>query len=499
MGSRTRSAGFFALGLLLAAASTWLRFRAFCQTEFANGWDSYYYLVQLKSLEETGRMHAPEGSLIYPYLRLFYWFSGDYVWGLKFGVAVLCGIWTALLFALPRARMAGLLLASWSVFSPHLTYFAAQYPKNLFGMALFLALVAAWERGGKKRALYTAILLVLNYFGHRLTFGLSVLFLLLQFFWENGASGKQWLSTVFRAKFSIISRKNGWIVGVAMAAIVWAGLKIPGLAHWMDIARLRGVLVWPPQFAPWSFFSQFGMERIGAWWAVEVVLVTLLWLSTLTPWRLRLVGNRSWVLPVLCGLLLFPFLEWSFTGLSWRLFLVFISLAPIMLKDAALAVHWKYAAGLLLLASFFSWKNYVPALHDPNYAAYSRATASAMRHLGGGNRPELVIAHNALAEYFTFTTGIDAMPWLPEYAIDSTRLWRLALGVQPTTLNYYVPDSQRVKVYDIGGGYFLLPEYSWQRACEKAAREGDAWFLDVANSWRNPHQVRPDWLLQRKK
>jgi len=82
----------------LAALSALLRFWALDQTPFANGWDSYFYLVQLKSLEETGRMHSPEASLIYPYLRLFYWITGDYVLGIKTGVAVLCGIWVAVVY-----------------------------------------------------------------------------------------------------------------------------------------------------------------------------------------------------------------------------------------------------------------------------------------------------------------------------------------------------------------------------------------------------------------
>ncbi len=86
---------FFFLLAGLAIASALLRFWAFSQTPYANGWDSYFYLVQLKSLEETGRMHSPEASLIYPYLRLFYWMTGDYVLGMKVGTAILAGIFTA--------------------------------------------------------------------------------------------------------------------------------------------------------------------------------------------------------------------------------------------------------------------------------------------------------------------------------------------------------------------------------------------------------------------
>gem|GEM_PF-3183053 len=39
---------FLLLNLILAFASTLLRFLAFNQTPFATGWDSCFYLVQLK-------------------------------------------------------------------------------------------------------------------------------------------------------------------------------------------------------------------------------------------------------------------------------------------------------------------------------------------------------------------------------------------------------------------------------------------------------------------
>ena len=128
----------------MAALSAALRYYWLAQTPYANGWDSYFYLVQVKSWVEEGAMHSPEASLIYPFLRAVLFFTGDYVQMYKVGAAVLAGSFTFMVFAVAQSigktlpRSAGLavpmLLGAWTVCSPHLGYVAAQYPKNLLGL-----------------------------------------------------------------------------------------------------------------------------------------------------------------------------------------------------------------------------------------------------------------------------------------------------------------------------------------------------------------------------
>ena len=475
----------------IATASAVLRFWALNQTRFANGWDSYFYLVQIKSLEETGQMHSPEASLFYPYLQLFYWLAGDYVLAMKTGVAVLCGIFTLLLC---RRSQSLPLLGAWSLFSPQLTYFAAQYPKNLLGLVLFIAFVRSLDWAfSKQRAwlVLPAVLLIINYFGHRMMFGLAIGYLIV------------WLLLTFKNTLPRIAVstliKVLVALGIAMAAFVLAGQFFPGLAHVLDFDRLSGTLSWQPQFAPWSFVQTFGLERIGGWWIFEIAIVTVWWIGGLMLWRNR-KGISNPALFWLCSLMLFPFLEWSLTGLAWRMFLVFVLLVPLSFdfenvpKKASL-VFFLFLAS----ASFFSWKAYSPALHDPDYALYKKITKNVQAHLSeSSSDPELIISHNALAEYFTFTTGTDAMPWLPEYQVDSSRLWRIAAGVQGQTLRYFAGPENEKTIKNIGGGYYLLPEFVWQSALKKARAEQDGYFLEMAESWLNPHRKRPDFLLKRK-
>lgn len=475
--------------LPLALSSASLHFWAFSQTPFATGWDSYFYLVQVKSIQETGAMHSPEASLIYPYLQIFYWLSGDYVMGMKAGSAVLCGLFTLLLC---RRGDSLPVLGAWSLFSPQLTYFAAQYPKNLLGLVLFVAFVRSldWAMSKPRSWLILPILLlIVNYFGHRMMFGLAVLYSLL------------WLLFRFKSQIPRRAIQSLLALGVALGIFLLAGQVFPGLAQMADWGRLSGTLDWRPQFAPWSFVQSFGLERIGGWWVFEIAMAVFWWLAGILTWK-RGNSLQNPALFWLCGLLLFPFLEWSLTGLAWRMFLVFVLLVPLAFdfqhippKTARLLFF------LLLVSSVFSWKTYSPTLHDPDYALFQKLTnrvVSQVAESSGPDKPELFIAHNALAEYFTFSTGTDAMPWLPEYQVDSNRLWRIAAGVHGQTLRYFAGTENALKIKDLGGRYFLLPEYVWQSALKNARKEDDTYFLQTAESWLNPHRIRPAFLLKRK-
>lgn len=491
--------GCWATGLALATASTLLRYQDLAQTPFANGWDGYFYLVQLKAWVETGRMHTPEAALIYPLLRLAVYFTGDYVVALKACVAVLAGGFTAVVFWFARQPAPGqrakpeihpVLPAAWSVFSPQLSYFAAQYPKNLLGLVLLLAFVGSLPSQVdllRKRAwLLPFLLLILNYFGHRLTFGLAVVYLL---FWAFFVSGK-----------NPVWRKPGVRAGLAIAlsGFALAGIFLPGLFHLADFERLKGIFQARPQFAPYSFVSQFGPHRIGVLWKIEIGLSVVCWLyAGYRAFIRKEVFMKSVFGFGLC--LLFPFFEWSFTGFSYRCFLVFVLFMPILASSGLVVgkqVAWAISA-VLLAAAFFAAKSYKPALHDPDYALYDKVARAAHERLLP--ETELVIVHNSLAEYFTYTTGIDALPWQPEYPVAPMRLWRIAADVRLPELRYFRANDTAVVIQRLPGHYALLREDGWQKILQRARAENDTAFLERATSWQNPSKIRPAYLLRRKR
>ncbi len=508
----------FILIPLLCLGSIVFRFLALSQTPFANGWDSYFYLVQIKSWIETGQMHTSEHSIIYPYLILFYWLTSDYILCIKLGVSTLTGIYVwaiqdvaGIFFNKITLKHVGtggsfntrLVVAGFALFSPHLTYFAAQFPKNLMGMILLLAFIGCWHRrdlnpkGSMGHHVSLVMLLLANYFCHRFTFGLSLLYTLL------AVAPTIWNRVGERHRKSLPELKK-WMIpaaGIVLCLVLLSIQFFPGLAHWSDLGRLHGLLSTSPQFAPWSFLQSFGYQRIGSLWMIEIWFSVFLFLCTIVVMYKH--SENKVLIPILCLLafLLFPFTEWSLTGLSYRMLMVFVLLTNVLI----VAFHAEKKvlnifAALLVASAFISWRSYEPLLHDPNYLLYEKITNKTLTHFRaiGSEKPELVIMHNALAEYYTFTTAIDAMPWLPEYDIDPSKLWRIAADVNWTTLQYHMNDSTNTIGIYLGTNYGLIPEYAWQKALENARREGDSVFIRSATSWMNPYKMRPGWLLRRK-
>ena len=476
--------GLLALtGTTLAFLSGFLRLRALQQTDFANGWDGYFYLVQLRALVEEGQMHSPDNSLIYPLLRLFYSFNGDYVGSYQLLAATLAGSFTFAIFLVAfrwsgRATVA-VLLGSISLFSPHLTYFTAQYPKNLLGLVLFLLLLAVWER--RPRGLAWGLLLV-NYFGHKLTFGLSVLWSLI---WS-------------------INKKIPWqwLVGLALGLLILTGLSVwfKAFPGWVDLERFSGMFQLSPNWAPYAFLTTFG-KPISLWWTGELIWTSALFFLVIPFLRSASQKTIVWTLFLLSVLLLCPFLVWSYTGMAYRFFLVYVLISPLFLS--LLLPPRKYRISLLIISVVFlilsplASYSYLPREHDAAYPQYAQVTERAWDILKD-KEVELVIAHNALAEYFTFTTGIDALPWLPEYEIPREKLWRIAKDLHLPEFGYYLSEDEMQQVVRLVGRYCILPEYLWQKVLQKAAAAGDDFLLEKVNTWRNPHRIRPAYLLRKK-
>jgi hypothetical protein len=492
------------IGLTLCMVSALLRFRALSVTPFANGWDSYFYLVQLKSWVEQGRMHSPEASLFYPYLRLFQALQGDYVLAFKTAVALLCGLfcWGAWRFG-----GAGRWVALWLLFSPHLTWFAAQYPKNLFGLVLLMPLLAhckKWLQGDWpsvwREGWWFAALLLLNFFGHRFTFALGLWAIVC---WGGAMAWRQ-RNDFWRRP--VVLRRGIW--ALAGAIVVFAGVGLaPGLAHISDLGRLSGTFSVTPQFSPLSFVQDYGYERIGAAWLLEIVLAVLAWV-----WVVRLAFRQSgvgyWPTLTFVSALLFPFLAWSLTGVSFRFCSTFVLIAPLAFfavqqLPCREAISWKKellwmgVAGALCAALP---QSYDPRRHDPDYAFYAHLTPRITAFLEKqppAPEPILLIAHNSLAEYFTFVSGVDAMPWRPEYAVDPRALWRIAADIPFDQLRHYA-DAPNLCL-DLHKNYTFLRENAWIAALGAAQEAGDEDFLRAAKTWKNPHRQRPAWLLRRKK
>ena len=122
----------------------------FVQTPYVTGWDGYFYLIQAKAIIEEGSMHSSDSSLIYPLLVVLVQVFGDYILTFKVLTALIVSLIVGVSYQLgaeiSQKKEIGLLLAVWFVFSPHLTYVAAQFPKNILGFLFFLLTILILSR-----------------------------------------------------------------------------------------------------------------------------------------------------------------------------------------------------------------------------------------------------------------------------------------------------------------------------------------------------------------
>ena len=480
------------LGLpFILISSFGLSLKALLQTPYANGWDSYFYLVQVKALIEEGQMHSSDASLIYPLMLGLQFIFKDYVLSYKITTTLLSTTFTGLVFIFvwkkTNAQSWAFLAAAFTVFSPQLTFFAAQYPKNLLGLVLFLGFLMSLAQ---RKWIWIVILLILNYFGHRMTMGLCLVLGATYLFFNLLQNTQE------RFKWD----HKSWLIGLSLLGLIALSFILPGLLNLADVERLEGLLGKQAHFSTYSFWQIMEEgNRLSIFWKGELVLTNLLFFGML-PY-LFFKSSSTLGKAIICSLLflVFPYFEWSQTGFSYRFFLVFILLIPLLISFLP-NYYFKQnsiplSLGLLFLGlSFLSYTSYDPSKHDANYKLYDRITEKALEKLP--IQPELVIAHNALAEYFTFTSGFDAMPWLPEYQIPEDRLWRIATDIRFSEFQALMPPEKEDQVYRLSVNYFLVQEDLWQKVLGKLKQESDDALFQHLNTWRNPHKIRPAYLLK---
>ncbi|HYC85704.1 MAG TPA: hypothetical protein VEB86_10800, partial [Chryseosolibacter sp.] len=400
--NRRQAGPVILLALFFFAASFAARFAAVNQTAFANGWDSYFYINQTRAWVEEGQMHVPDASLIYPLLRLVYIVVGDYVLMYKVTVSLLASFFSVALFHVAWRWSGNLktavVIGSVGVFSPHLTYFAAQYPKNLLGLVLFLLLLLLTSR---RATFWQAVLVVVNFFGHRVTAVVAFIYFVVH-------------KLLARLRVPIV-----YVVITFLGILLAAGVFLPGLLSVFDVERLNGIFSARPQFAPLSFVRTFGPELLSTVWLAEILAMTLIFIFIFVYSARRSfeqIDARMTALLIALCILIFPFFAWTPDGAAIRMFLVFVLLCPLLLTSDAFGIKHLYVAitiaATLIAGAGFSFRSYIPNRHDPPYDLYDQMAGQIQRKVSPDSI-ELIIAHKSLAEFIVYATRAEAMSWSP--------------------------------------------------------------------------------------
>ena len=305
-------------GIGLCVLSFSLRLYSLNQTAYANGWDSYFYLVQLKSVVEEGKMHSEEWTLLYPLLVVFHYISPDDVTAVKLFSACLAGCFTLLMLLNARAlkldAVPVLLVGALTLWSPELTYFTAQWPKNLLGLNLLLLLLLCIQYD--KRG-WIFFLLVIGFFGHRMTAVLSVVLV------------GVWLA------MRHLTRTMISVAILSAGMMVLAGWIFKGVLNIHDLDRLKQFISFEPQLPIVSFFAIFGADKISFLWKSELILVLVSFLvvcASLIDQFMK--GNSVNPITILVAILFivlwFPFYHWDLARAGYRFFHVGVLLLPLM-------------------------------------------------------------------------------------------------------------------------------------------------------------------------
>lgn len=476
---------------IIAVLTTITTFVSLSQTVYANGWDSYFYLIQIKSWVEEGAMHSSDLSFIYPLMLVCFKIVGSYLLSFKLTASLLagavCGLSGVTVYRWSSKKSLALIVAALLCFSPHLSYVAAQYPKNLLGVCFFLLLCIF---GDVKRRYILLPLLLLNFFGHRMTAVLAFLYSIALFVQEF--------------KYA----KQLLIVGISFLLLFIASIYIPGILSPLDFERFQGILSPTFQFPFTAFLNSFGSHNIDALWKGELFLYTVgfMLLLLVLPFIKKTEQHKKRTAFMLTMLILIlPIYKWTIDGAALRFYLIFILLAPLALVyidtlGKPKFQRWVAAVVVPLLCTiqFTTKAGYTPQKHDPSYTTYDLMTQRVLQKVPA-EEIELIIGHKSLAEYFTFTTGIDVLPWEVEYEVAPEKLWRIATDIELQTLYYYSNEEDHDRIYRLGVNYFFMPDYVWKSVLKKAAQDEDLELLERVKSWRNPHVVRPAYLLKNKK
>lgn len=454
---------FMILGAgILFLLSFLLRWWSYTQTEFANGWDSYFYLDQLKSLIETGKLHSFKISALYPILYTIHLLSNDYVLTYKICACLFVStfvlISTILVWRNTNNFWLTMLVGSFFLFSGHLTFFGAQYLKNMLALNFLLLLFLSFSN---KKWGVTILFLISCLLTHKVIGLIALVF----------------LSYCFLIKYLKLILAD-YIKLPLLVIGTWGGILLLMLN-----TSFSAELNFSPIFLPFKLFNQYSLD-LGPFWKIEFVFVSLLFIALVFYRRKKLDNVLLSILGVIF-FLCFPFLKWDLQGISLRFSLLFLLLAPLivlLLKKINKFILIAFSL-LFFTVSFWSWKTYNPATQDPNYAFYktlSERIEPQLKIL----KPELVIAHKSLAEYLSFTLNQDVLPWaIPDKKI-SDKTWRLGYGLSKQSLNFY-----QVEAISLPGQYFLIKEINWNVLMLNLKQTAPGTYKQLYN-WRNPYKVR---------
>ena len=429
---------------------------------YPNGWDGFFYEMQIFSWQEFGKLHSENNALIYFILKAFSLiFSPAYSYKI---LAVLCSsVFCFLVYIYIKkntSQIIALLGLALCLFSPFFIFNSHQFTKNILGLNFFLLYLISNKSNGK-----TIIFLALSFWAHKVAFAILVLYIIVD----------------------LIRKKNSKLLWyLIIFCIIILGLSyIPGLPQVADLKRFSGEFSSSPVWQPINFFKLYSFKGLNLSWWIYIIIFHLTLIVVLVK---TVKTKKTNTLLLLILALLIPIFNEESGGMGYRLFLntsiLFVLLLPNIIQSKLVL----YTLALLVIInipfSFYSYKN---EKFDPPINTYKSIVSKIPKQLSGN---VLIVAHKGIKEQIIMNTEYDALNWIPNN-IDSINIYRVVTDINDEDINLFSEGSEWKKLYT---GYYFTKENVWSEfllSLDKYKRNEQ---LTKLKTWKNPYLKRPSFL-----
>lgn len=451
-----------------------IRFFALMQSGFANGWQGYSHLLVIKELYESGQFYSFDLAIWHWLMILVNLFVQNPILSLKISSGIVAGCFTGIAFylghQLKRSLVIATALASYTVCSPHLTYAVSQFPEDVLGIVLLMLLFITLSQ---KKIVSTLCLCVIC-----LSSSWLIICLTLPLFVHFIRKEQRHIQISYLKVFGFIS-SSVLIIRLYIADLFVTSTEVVDLFSW-----------WP-QFAPYTFIQSFGANDMMTFiWFLEILLVCFLVIYLMVTFNSQ--NKQSKVLFLSSLLLIFPFFAWEYQGLSFRSFLIFGLMIPLLFtaqvrlykEKRSLQIWSIFSVGLLLLTAW-TYDTYQPSRHDPNYEGYLHSIETIEQKIKG-EAIEGLIVHDGLSEMIRYHKTIPVVRLEEVKADQLSKYWRIAKDIRISHLEDYLDEGALTETHNVGVRSWLIREDRWHDLITAAIDSKDDYLLEHITNWRNP-------------
>ena len=458
---------------MCAALAALVRVPLLWDDPFAPGYDGWYYVLQVRSLQDGAPLFA-DRSLVFRLLTLLADGLGDVILANKVA-ACICAATGAAGATIGAVRWTGSLAAGlvagvwWAVAPGHLVV-GMEFLKNAAGVGVLGLLCAALPGMVRTDRSPSAWDLGLG-------LGLALLGPLV-----HKVTGVMGLLLVLGAGVVVLSRRLSWsrrqwlLVGGLGAGVLAVGLGW-GLVRGVDLERFLA-----PQPGDGPRLSMlWTSRRIHPVHRLSLLAAHLLPIALAAGLRRTRLAPLGWLWVGLSVLTAAPLLPFGFDLTAWRLLLLAFVPTAFGLALLVARTHAGVGVGLALLALATTFDVVAhTARAEPDYPGWADHVPTLQQQVPPTDR---VVAHRGLCGFVWAVADRVCENFDPQGPPDGW--WRIVYGMGAARLTPY----SSVPPVPLKLGYTLVPEAAW-----RAFRADHADTLPLVRHPRNPYRPRPGFV-----